>query len=76
VNADRLKKIFKRYPYVPEVGDMSITMNFILQRAPHYLPESMDKEWGVASTNDKHALPHYMLKNQWSDFRSNHLAWR
>jgi len=43
LNTDRLKKLFKRYPYVPEVGDMSITVNFILQRAPHYVPES---SWG------------------------------
>ena len=74
VNVDRLKRLFKRYPYVPEVGDMSITVNYILQRAPHYNPESMDSAWGGGEVSNK-VKDDYLLHTHWKDFRENHLAW-
>ncbi|GMI36528.1 hypothetical protein TrRE_jg10260 [Triparma retinervis] len=66
--------LFKRYPYIPEIGDMSIKMTFILARAPHYDSSSMDSSWGGGS-NDTYVAPHYLLSKQWKDFREDHLAW-
>eukprot|EP00520_Triparma_pacifica_P016970 CAMPEP_0118647642 /NCGR_PEP_ID=MMETSP0785-20121206/8721_1 /TAXON_ID=91992 /ORGANISM="Bolidomonas pacifica, Strain CCMP 1866" /LENGTH=1553 /DNA_ID=CAMNT_0006539761 /DNA_START=145 /DNA_END=4803 /DNA_ORIENTATION=+ len=74
VNVSRLQKLFKRYPYIPEIGDMSIKMTFILARAPHYDASTMDSYWGGGS-NDSAVAPHYLLSKQWKSFREDHLSW-
>ena len=74
LNIPRLQKLFKRYPYVPEVGDMSITMRYILARAPHYDAASMDAYWG-GERNDASVEPMYLLDKQWKMFREAHSDW-
>ncbi|GMH96491.1 hypothetical protein TrVE_jg14429 [Triparma verrucosa] len=75
LNVARLQKIFKRYPYVPEAGDMSITMRLILARAPHYDSESMDSYWGGGG-NDYYVEHDYLLDDKtWKNFRDSHSEW-
>ncbi|GMH87256.1 hypothetical protein TL16_g10797, partial [Triparma laevis f. inornata] len=75
LNLSRLQKIFKRYPYVPEAGDMSITMSLILARSPHYDAESMDSYWGGGG-NDYYVEHDYLLDDKtWKNFRDSHSEW-
>jgi cytoplasmic FMR1 interacting protein len=60
VNVSRLQKIFKQYPYVPVIGDMSITLTVILSRAPHYEDEK-EHYWGYANVSDKSLAERYSL---------------
>ena len=74
LNVPRLQKLFKRYPYVPEVGDMSLTMRYILARAPHYDKGAMEHQWG-GERNDAYVEPMYLLDKQWKMFRDAHADW-
>ena len=73
LNTARIQKIFKRYPFVPEVGDMSITLSFILARAPHYEPESTPHNW--VGDSDRTTAQQYLLSSSWSTFRELHSEW-
>jgi cytoplasmic FMR1 interacting protein len=41
-------KLFKRFPVVPLYADMTITLLYILDRAPHFNRETMCETWGGA----------------------------
>ena len=75
VNLQRLQKLFKRYPYVPEIGDMSISILLILARAQHYDEPLMNAQWKRKSDKSTF-LDHYSLTaRKWKKFREDHLCW-
>ena len=93
LNVPRLQKILKAYPHVPvfgALGDMTITLNVILKRAPNYATEK-ETQWGYAASTtgttgkddalEKKLEKKYSLEgskqgpNKWKDFRERHINW-
>jgi len=82
IKLSNLQKVFKAYPIVPLYGDMTIVMELILQRSPHYDAAKMGSNWGSldtassssgsssSSSSSGSMLPPYDLCAQWESMRS------
>ena len=71
VCASRVTKIFKRYPVMPLVGDMHISLIFILQRCPNYDAAALASQW-AADPDDPRVRKKYALHERWRDIRAQY----
>lgn len=65
-----VQKVFRKHPVVPLYGDMAITLEFILQRSPHYDAANMGASWGREP--DAKVVQSYSLSSHWEAIRAAH----
>jgi cytoplasmic FMR1 interacting protein len=77
IKLSNYQKFFKRNPVVPLYGDITLTLELILQKAPHY-EKSQAHLWGGInpSTNhvdiDQKVIDSYDIRTYWEQVRSSH----
>eukprot|EP01034_Spumella_vulgaris_P022832 gene22832-29006_t len=81
IKLDGVKKLFKKNPVIPLYNDMTITLEYILQKAGHY-DKNIAAQWSsaVATTSSANGTPevdpkvvaHYQLTTHWAAIKESY----
>ena len=67
---NRVQKIIKSLPIVPQIADMTISLPSIIALSVNYDQDKMDASWGKNPT--KPVADYYQLKSHWKTMRQKH----
>ena len=65
-----LQRVFKQYPIVPLYGDMPMTIQFIIERIPHYDKLMMNSAW--MDSFDKRITEAYDITLHWETIKESY----
>lgn len=67
---NNIQKVIQKNPIIPLYGDMTVTMERILELAVHYDRKSMGNAWGVEPDNE--VIRSYQLATYWESIRQSY----
>lgn len=70
IRLNAVQEVFKRYPVVPEFGDLVMTMAFLLDKCPHYDDASMSRPFGRQPDDKIKGL--YNVRTHWRRIRNQY----
>jgi len=71
----RLQNIVKRFPIVPQIGDLTVTIPVLLKKCPHYQSDSMERFWGGGinlAELSRSLEKDYSLLSDWKAMKQQH----